>query len=207
MRYVNYKMIDKMKRDPGKSSELYNKDHQTIKGGSMNEQQQMEVRLWDYIDGLSGENEKSAIEKLIAANTEWKSKFEELKGIHQLMNASELEEPSLRFTKNVMEHIAKFQVAPATRSYINKKIIVGIFGFFGLMMLGFIIYGFAQLHFTNTGSNDIIAQYDISRKFDFGKLFNNAYTNIFLLINVVLGLVLTDMYLQRKKDKAGVWKS
>src|SRR5690349_8004057 len=84
----------------------------------------MEARLWAYIDGLS--EEASLIEKLVAENREWKEKYAELLDVHQLMGATELEEPSLRFTKNVMEEIARYQIAPATKEYINKKIIWGI---------------------------------------------------------------------------------
>ena len=75
----------------------------------MNTQQQMEERLWDYIDGLSSPAERSAIEELVAANIEWQQKYRELLGVHQLMNSTELEAPSMRFTKNVMEEIARYQ--------------------------------------------------------------------------------------------------
>jgi hypothetical protein len=200
MKYVNYKTINKSTGDLKKSSELYINNSQSIQGGFMNEQQQMEERLWDFIDGIAGEPEKSAIEQLIATNTEWKNKFKELMAVHQLMESSDLDEPSLRFTKNVMENIARFHVAPATRSYINKRIIWGIFGFFMLMILGFIVYGFAQLNLSNQGSTDILSQYNFSKRIDFGKIFTSTYTNIFMLINVILGLVLMDMYLQRKKE-------
>ena len=49
--------------------------------------------------------------------------------VHQLMTGSELEAPSMRFTVNVMDEIAHYQIAPATKSYINKNIIRGIGGF------------------------------------------------------------------------------
>lgn len=201
MRYVNYKTINNLTGDIIKSSELYINNTQSIQGGFMNEQQQIEERLWNFIDGNSEAAEISAVEQLIATNLEWKNKFNELLAVHQLIESSELEEPSLRFTKNVMEDIARFHVAPATRSYINKRIIWGIFGFFMLMILGFLVYGFAQLNFSNPGSPDLISQYNFSKRIDFGKIFNSTYTNIFMLINVVLGLVLMDMYLQRKKER------
>ena len=100
---------------------------------------EMEVQLWEYIDGFSNEAEKSAIEKLIAENAEWKAKYHELLEVHQSLNLVELEAPSLRFTKNVMEEIAKYQIAPATKTYINSKIIWGIGVFFITMIVGFLI--------------------------------------------------------------------
>jgi anti-sigma factor RsiW len=169
----------------------------------MNGQQQAEDRLWDYIDGLGDASEKSAIEQLIATNIDWQNKYHELLEVHQLMNSSELDAPSLRFTKNVMEDIARHHVAPATSSYINKKIIWGIGGFFIIMMLGFLVFAFSQAGAGGGGgsgsSTSMLPQYDLN-KLDWSKFFSNTYTNIFMMINVVLGLVLLDMYLQRKKE-------
>lgn len=197
MKYVKYKVIKKIPPDVDEWSELYNSKHLT--SNFMNEQQNIEDRLWDYIDGVTNAEEKSAIEKLIETNLEWQRTYRELLETHQLMNSSELETPSMRFTKNVMEEIAKYHVAPATSSYINKKVIWGVGGFFIIMILGFLIYSFGQINWASSNSADIIApKLD---KLNWGKFFNNAYTNIFIMINVVLGLMLLDMYLHRKKEK------
>ncbi|HET6767797.1 MAG TPA: hypothetical protein VFH08_10375, partial [Chitinophagaceae bacterium] len=71
----------------------------------------IEQQLWSYIDGHSTSEERSSIEKLLQSNLDWKDKYHELLEIHQLMNAAELEQPSLRFTKNVMEKIARYHIA------------------------------------------------------------------------------------------------
>ena len=194
MKYVKYKMIKKIPPDSDNWSELYNKQ---LINNFMNEQQNMEDRLWDYIDGMAGVEEKSAIEKLIETNLEWQRTYRELLQAHQLINSTELESPSMRFTKNVMEEIAKYQVAPATSSYINKKIIWGVAAFFIVMILGFLIYSFGQLNWANNSSSNIVSPN--LEKLNWGKVLNNSYTNIFVMINVVLGLMLLDMYLTRKK--------
>ena len=155
-------------------------------------------RLWEYIDGQSSIEERSAIDKLIETNKEWKEKYHELFELHQLVQSSALEEPSLRFTRNVMEEIAKYQIAPAAKTYINNKIIWGIGIFFITMFVGFLIYGFGQVDW-NSGGNDKLPV-DIS-KVDYGKFFNNTYVNVFMMINVVLGLMLLDRYLAAKKKK------
>ena len=87
----------------------------------MNQQENSELRLWAYIDGLSSVEERTAIKKLIETNVEWKNKYYELLEMDQLVRSTELEQPSMRFTKNVMEEIAKLHIAPATKNYINKK--------------------------------------------------------------------------------------
>jgi magnesium-transporting ATPase (P-type) len=153
-------------------------------------------RLWEFIDGQSSIEEASAIEKLIETNKQWKEKYRELLELHQLVQSSALEEPSLRFTKNVMEEIAKYQIAPAAKAYINNKIIWGIGIFFITLFVGFLIYGFGQVDW-NAGGNDKLP-IDIS-KVDYGKFFNNTYVNVFMMINVVLGLMLLDRYLAAKR--------
>src|SRR5258706_2629812 len=81
----------------------------------------MEGRLWSYSDGTTSVEETSIVERLVKENQEWKEKYCELMELHQLVQSSSLEEPSMRFTKNVMEEIAKYHIAPATKNYINKK--------------------------------------------------------------------------------------
>ena len=165
----------------------------------MNTQLSMEERLWEYIDGLSSHEEKSTVEKLVDSNQQWREKYQELLELHQLVQTSALEEPSLRFTKNVMEEIAKYQIAPATKTYINNRVIWGIGTFLVVMVLGFLIYGFGQMDLTSSdGSNLNVVDFS---KIDYSKFFNNTYVNIFMMINVVLGLVLLDRYLDSKKRK------
>ncbi|MBS1599857.1 MAG: hypothetical protein JST75_16645 [Bacteroidetes bacterium] len=194
MKYVKYRVTEKKSSDLDNWPELYN-NH--LINNFMNEQENMEARLWEYIDGLTTEAEKSAIEKLIETNLEWQRTYRELLEAHKLITSTELESPSMRFTKNVMEDIAKYHVAPATSSYINKKIIWGVAAFFIVMIVGFVIYSFGQLTWANSSSSSIISPK--LEKLNWGKFLNNSYTNIFVMINVILGLMLLDMYLTRKK--------
>ena len=96
----------------------------------MNTQRNIEARLWEFIDGHSSVEEKTVIERLLQTDAEWKAKYSELVEVNEMLQSSELEAPSMRFTKNVMEEIAKMHIAPATKSYINKRIIWGIVFFY-----------------------------------------------------------------------------
>jgi hypothetical protein len=165
----------------------------------MNTQKNIEERLWSYIDGTSEVEEKSAIEQLLKENLEWQRKYKELLDINQLLHSTELEEPSMRFTRNVMEEIAKYKIAPATKTYINKRIIYGIGAFFLTMIVGFLIYGFGQIDWSANGNLNTGISLD---KIDFSRFFNNTYVNVFMMINVVLGLMLLDRYLSKKRDEA-----
>jgi hypothetical protein len=118
------------------------------------------------------------------------------------MQSAELDEPYMRFAKNVIEEIAKYKVAPATRTYINKKIIWGIGSFFIIVILGFLIYALSQIHLANTPAPKILTEYNSTvSKFDWSKLFSSTYTSIFMGINAILGLMMLDIYLTRKKQQ------
>jgi len=166
----------------------------------MDNQNDIEVRLWEYIDGLSNNEEKTVIEKLVAENAEWKAKYHELLEVHQSLNLVELEEPSLRFTKNVMEEIAKYQIAPATKTYINSKVIWGIGIFFLAMIVGFLVYGIGQIDWTTAGDSKSTLGVDLS-KIDYSQMFNSNLMNGVMMLNVVLGLVLLDRYLSNKNKR------
>lgn len=159
----------------------------------------MEVRLWEYIDGLSSESEKTVIEQLIQTNRAWKEKYGELLEVHQLMFSSELEAPSMRFTKNVMEEITKYQITPAAKTYIDKRVIWGIAIFFFTMIAGLLAYGFGQINWTS--SDGTLGKYVDLDKIDYTRFFNNTYMNVFMMVNVILGLMLFDRYLANKRKK------
>ena len=164
----------------------------------MSTQHNMEERLWNFIDGTVSAGEKTVIENLLQSDVEWKAKYSELLQVNELLQASELEAPSLRFSKNVMEEISKLHIAPATKSYINKKIIWGIGFFFIAMLVGFLIYGFAQMSLSTGEETEIGKKLS---KFDFSKFFNNTWVNVFMMINVILGLFLLDNYFTNKRKE------
>lgn len=170
---------------------------------SMNTPALMEERLWDYIDGLCSPAEGSAIDTLIAENKEWQDKYKELLHTHELLNSSGLEAPSMRFTKNVMEEISRHHVAPATKTYINKNIIRGIGAFFLSMIAGLVVLVLTQIKWTGSAQTSTTTLPKINldglNRIDYSKTFNTSYLMGFMLIAIISGWMLLDMYLQQKK--------
>lgn len=168
----------------------------------MNTQNNMEERLWNFIDGTISLHERTVIEQLLQSDTDWKEKYSELLQVTELLQSSELEAPSMRFSKNVMEEIAKLHIAPPTKSYINKKIIWGIGFFFIAMIVGVLIYGFGQMDWTTKSGESTLSKninkVDFS-KIDFSKFFSNSWINAFMMVNVVIGLFLLDNYFGNKR--------
>ncbi|MFN2440883.1 MAG: hypothetical protein ABR503_16885 [Chitinophagaceae bacterium] len=171
-------------------------DNSPQNAGQANEN--MQARLWDYIDGFSEQNETAAVMKLIDENAEWRARYHELLEVHQMILATELETPSMRFTKNVMDEITKNHIAPATKNYINKNIIRSIAFFFITLIVGFILYGISQIDW-DAGSSST-SGIDFSQV-DYSRVFNNTFVNIFMMLNILLGLMLLDRYLSAKKKK------
>ena len=164
-------------------------------------EQEMEKMIWEYIDGLCSPAEREMVSRHLAGDPEWKMKYNELKSIHHLLQNEELEMPSLRFNKNVMEEIAKYQVAPATRNYVNKNVIRGITAFFLIMIGGLFIYFVGQIHWISSPSNHVFPNSLDANKMNWSKLLNNSYINILMGISTMLGLVLVDRYMRGKKNE------
>lgn len=164
----------------------------------MNAKQQIEERLWKYIDGELPPAENSVIERLLETDAQWKATYGELLEVNRLLRSSELDGPSMRFTRNVMEEITRMHIAPATKTYINKRIIWGIGFFFITMLVGILVYAFGQVA---SGGGEETGLSRNLEKVDFSKFFSNTWVSIFMMVNVILGLILLDQYLtNRKKD-------
>ncbi len=162
----------------------------------MKHDEEIEMLLWDYIDGNCNEAEQKRIADLIAGDTEWKQKFEELSALHQNIHP-ELEQASMRFTKNVMEAVAKTQIAPATKKYINPYIVRGIAALFIVLIIAVLVYALFTVNW-NTAASASSAGFDTS-KLHLHNLFNSNAVYTFILINIMLGLLFMDSIFRRKK--------
>ena len=163
----------------------------------------MEERLWEFIDGLSTPDEKTEIRRLLETNPVWQKAYSSMMDMNTLFRETSLEEPSMRFSKNVMEEIAKHKIAPATKSYVNKKIIYGIGGFFMILIGGMLAYLFTQIDYAQPGTISVPESLP-NINFEWSDYVNSTTLNIFLMIDAVLGLMLLDKYLNKKKDKLKV---
>lgn len=161
--------------------------------------QQMEEKIWGYIDGSSSKEEVAFVEQMIATDANWRAKYSELKEINQLLKSDmELEQPSMRFSINVMDQLQELKPAPATRQYINKTIIRSIAVFFVITIVGFLIYSFTLIDWSSPAPTGEGYQLP-SMSFDYKLFLNSTWLNVVLMLNVVMGLLYLDNYLRRKK--------
>lgn len=170
----------------------------------MNKEQQLEEQLWSYIDGSTTAAEKIFVEQMLATHATWKAKYKEQLVLHNiLINETELEQPSLRFTKNVMDGIAGMKPKQATNTYINKYIIRSIASFFIITISALLIYSFSHINWASSSGNTISLPFDTKNiqlpKYNFSKLFTSNTLTVILMITIILGLMLLNEFLRRKK--------
>ena len=100
----------------------------------------IEEQLWDYIDGNCTVVEKMEIEAKIAANLQYSSAYKELLILHQDLGSIELEEPSMSFTRNIMEQVNLELKPVALKTKVDHRIIYSIGVLFVLSLVA--IFGY-----------------------------------------------------------------
>lgn len=153
----------------------------------------IEQQLWDYIDGNLDATEEKSIEEKIRTNAEIKLQYEELLSLNIAFGKIELDEPSMSFTRNVIESISLAPAPVALKTKVNTRIIYGIGGFFILSLVALFGYALFNLDFKTT-------DFDLKLNADFNweKYISPTVLYIFLFADLVIGLIFID-YLLRKK--------
>src|SRR5690606_6861306 len=151
------------------------------------EQQDIEIQLWEYIDGDCDSAAKAHIAHMIATDTAWKACYEQLTALHNALPAHiKPEHPSMRFTKNVMDALAIDHAVPAVkRRYINPVVVWMIAGFFIVSAIGFFIYA---LNIAEPGtSQSLLTEFSLTHVSAY--LVNNNTLHMLIWANVVTGLL------------------
>lgn len=160
----------------------------------------IEDRIQDYLDGLCDEKEAAEVERNITADPVWENSFAEISQTHRLLQSHfEPLEPSMRFSKNVMEQISGTKIARPTRQYLHPLFIWLIGGTLATMLLFIFGYSVSLADFnTNPATPFKIPEVKLP-SVNWGSYVNQGSTLIFLLLNTILGLALLDKWLRRKK--------
>ena len=156
----------------------------------------MEQQIWDYLDGNCSLEERKKIGELIIIDPVYQALYAELKGLHEEIGTMELDEPSMGFTRNVMDKVAALPVTSSARSLIDKRIIYGIAGFFLLSIVALLAMVFTQIDWTKPVS-EVLPEYN-APKLDFSSYVNGPYLQIFFFADVILGLYIVDSVMRKK---------
>lgn len=156
----------------------------------------LEQRIWDYLDRTCSEQERKEIESLIESDSDCRAIYMELKSVDHDFSKLEMDEPSMGFTRNVMERV-KLEPFPGTfKSLIDKRIIYGIAGFFLVtiaVLLGVLL---SQLDWSQP-MTQVVPQYKIP-EINLSGYLNSAIIDSFLFVDTILALYLLDSFLRKQ---------
>ncbi|WP_316829083.1 hypothetical protein [Pedobacter miscanthi] len=156
----------------------------------------IEQQLWDYIDGNLEESAKKTIEEKIESDTGVKSLYEDLLKLNSTFAELDLDEPSMSFTRNVMESVALVPAPLAMKTQVDKKIIYGIGGFFVISLLalfGYVLY--------NSSLSMPKFDFDVNLNFNLDHYITHTVLYSFLFFDLVIGLIFLDQFLRKRMHK------
>ncbi|MES2112435.1 MAG: hypothetical protein V4577_27000 [Bacteroidota bacterium] len=161
----------------------------------------IEEKLWSYIDGTCPADEQTVISRLIASDESVRLKYQELLALDKEFAAIEMDEPPMAFTYNVIEAIRTEEAMVPLKTKVNKRIIMGIMLFFLIGLTGFIIYTLTQMDISSAGVPDIVSKVTVNVKLpQVNTQISKPMVEGFMFFDVVLGLFLFDKYLRRKNS-------
>jgi hypothetical protein len=159
---------------------------------------EMEMQIWEYLDGLCSAEERERISMLIDKDRAWGAKYKQLLLLQEGMSQTlELEHPSMRFTMNVMDAVKAEHVAPAAKTYLNKWVIRSIAAFVIVMIGGLLINAIGGME-ARTSEQDLFSWMNLDKvKAPAVPIRTLMYT--FLFFNVLAGLVLLDSIIRKRR--------
>jgi len=161
----------------------------------------IEEKLWSYIDGTCPLEEQQTISRLIASDESVRLKYNEFLELDKEFQIMELDEPSMAFTYNVIEAIRTEEATVPLKTTVNKRIILGIMLFFVICLSGFIIYALTQMDISSAKVPDIMSKVTVNIKVpQVNSRISKPMVEGFMFFDVILGLFLFDKYLRRKNS-------
>ena len=154
----------------------------------------IEEEIWTYIDDACDPAERLEIEAKIASDPEYHSVHAELMQVHQMISGQELDEPSMSFTRNVMEQV-KLEIPPvALQTKVDNRIIYSIAAFFVLSILAVFVYAIANSNLTMSQFKLPAMNLDLALSPETTSFSIKA----FLFVDLALALVYFDSFLRKK---------
>ncbi len=156
-----------------------------------------EEQLWNYIDGFCNDKEKVEIEARLATDAELRLLYTQLLEINtQLATHVEIDEPSMAFTRKVMDQVQHEMAPVALKTKVDHRIIYAIGGFFAMILLGVVGYAFATADFGQVK----LPAFGLDREIE--QLVSPTVLRSFFFINAVLLLIYLDSFIRKGNRKA-----
>lgn len=158
----------------------------------------IEQRIWDYLDGTGTVQERELTERLIESDPIYQQVYEECKSFNRIVSEADLDEPSMGFTRNVMERIDLEPLPANLKSLIDKRIVFGIAAFFLFTITALLGVLFYQIDWSQTAEFKM-PEFTLPA-IGTDKYLNSTYINIFFFIDIIIGLYLFDGFLRKRMN-------
>jgi hypothetical protein len=155
----------------------------------------IEEKLWNYIDGIGSPAERQAISMLIEQDEVYREKYKELQALNTEFANMELDEPPMAFTYNVMETIRNEYAMQPLKARVDLRIVKGIGLFFGLIISAILVYVLVSVHWSAAISGGNTTHFVIP---DITRFLSSPVMESFMFFDVVLALYILDGYLRKK---------
>jgi hypothetical protein len=154
----------------------------------------IEEQIWDYIDSSGTAGHRLEIERKIATDETYRSVYTELSAIHQQIGEISLDEPSMSFSRNVMEMVNLEMPPVSLKTKVDNRIIYSIAAFFILAMAVILVYVVSNIQLTMPKMTLTISmdQY-------LGQYVSPVFIKSFLFIDTIIGFLYLDRLLRRKR--------
>ncbi len=154
----------------------------------------IDEQIWAYIDGSCNASESQHMAEKIATDEHYAKAYQELLKLNELLMTDTLDEPSMSFSRNVMDAVALEMAPKKLTTRVNNNIIYGIAGFFIVSIAAIFIYILAN----STGSGMGFSMPAPTFSLDLSGMFSPLAMKIFLIFDVALALIYLDRLLRRK---------
>jgi len=153
----------------------------------------IEMRIWEYLDGYCNPQQHTVIAGLIASDLTWKRKYDEITALQATLTAGlEQEQPGMRFSKNVMDAVEQESIAPAVRSYLNKWVIRGIASLF-------IVFIAAAVWLWASSFSLLPSEAGYFRFYRSISIPTGSILPVVVSLNIIAVLLLLDAFMKRKR--------
>lgn len=155
-----------------------------------------EQLIWNYLDGIASEEERKRTEQLLESDTEFFELFEELSAIHLQISALDLDEPSMSFSRNLMEKIQLEHSLVPQKSLLGKWLINGIALFFLSAILCVLGILFFKVEWSQSSETD---WFDFTMpQFTLGSSSYSFLINLFVFVDIIVVLYFFDIFFSKR---------
>jgi hypothetical protein len=160
---------------------------------------EIEEKIWDFIDGNLSNAQQQEVELLIDTNESYKQKYQEIFALVQSLESMSLDEPSMSFSNKVMEKVHLINIPLSAKARVDARIINFIGSFFILSLVLILVYSFSEINWSEKSSFENPLKLSLEN-FSISPNIKSTFIQLFLMIDVLVALLVFDKFLRFKRE-------